>query len=344
MQSAPVGRTELKGTDRPVEGPTEMTIMATAGIWTMRATWPLDAVLQSGGDDEIVILVVLLLAFFGGIYLVYDGFTTWQLARLIQDTPTAKVRSMAVGRTELEGVVREHDGAIGVPYTDEECVHIDWDAERRERHVDDDGDVQYTWETVASGTETLWFDLEDETGRVLVRGDVDAPEFDIRDDGHSTIDTFYQGEAAPAQVREFIRSFRDRTEGRKRDDANDSESAGGGMFDRMFDAASDLFEDGDPLSGTHRRRRYSQTILPVGTDIYLFGSAEPKQGGSMESSEADLLEVRRDSGTGEFLIADIGEEQLQDSYSKLGPLKIGVGLVLSAVGLYSLLSMYLLPA
>jgi hypothetical protein len=304
----------------------------------MRPAWALGTVLQSGGDDEIVILAVLLLAFFGGLYLVYDGFTTWQLARLIQDTPTAKVRSMAVGRTELEGVVREHDGTIDVPYTDEKCVHIDWDAERRERHTDEDGNVHYTWETVASGTETLWFDLEDDTGRVLVRGDVDAPEFDIRDDGHSMTDTFSRGEPAPAQVKEFIRSFRDRSE---REHASDSESGDSGMFDRMFDAASDLFEDGDPLSGTHRRRRYSQTILPVGTDIYLFGSAEPKQGGSMESSEADLLEVRRDSGTGEFLIADINEDQLQESYSKRGPLEIGVGLVLSAVGLYFLLSRYL---
>jgi hypothetical protein len=309
----------------------------------MRPAWTLGTVLQSSGDDELVLLGVLLLAFFGGLYLIYDGFTTWQLARLIQDTPTAKVRSMAVGRTELEGVVREHDGTIDVPYTDEECVHIDWRAERRERHTDKDGNTHYTWETIADGRETLWFDLEDDTGRVLVRADADEPEFDIRDDGHSTRDTFYQGERAPAQVTEFIQEFRDRTEGREAKETTENQEESG-MFDRMFDAASDFFDGGTPLSQTHRRRRYSQTILPVGTDIYLYGSAEPREGGSMTTSEADLLEIRRDSGTGEFLIADVGEEQLQDSYSKWGPLKIALGLALSAIGLYFLLSRYLLPA
>lgn len=298
------------------------------------------AVLQSSGDNELVLLAVLVLAFFGGLYLVYDGFTTWQMARLIQDTPTSKIRSMAVGRTELEGVVREHDGTIDVPYTDEPCVHIDWKAERRERHTDKDGNTHYTWETIADGRETLWFDLEDGTDRVLVRADADEPEFDIRDGGHSTRDTFYQGERAPREVVDFIRGFRDRTDGSETADETDD----GGMFDRVFDAASDLFDGGDPLGNTFKRRRYSQTILPVGTDIYLYGSAEPRQGGSMQTSEADLLEIRRDSGTGEFLVADISEDQLQDSYSKWGPLKIAIGIALSAVGLYFLLSLFVLPA
>jgi hypothetical protein len=231
-----------------------------------------------------------------------------------------------------------------VPYTDEPCVHIDWHAERRERHTDKDGDTHYTWETVADGRETLWFDLEDDTGRVLVRADSDSPEFDIRDDGHSTTETFYRGEHAPGELTEFIRTFRDRTTDKETDTASDSESGRGGMFDRVFDAASDLFDGGDPLGQTHKRRRYRQTILPVGTDIYLYGSAQPRQEGSMSTSEADLLEIRRDTGTGEFLVADIGEAQLQDSYSKRGPLKIVVGLLLSAVGLYLLLSRYVFPA
>lgn len=303
------------------------------------------AVLQSGGDDTLETLAILLIAFFGGLYLIYDGFTTWQLARLIQDTPTAKVRSMAVGRTELEGVVREHDGTIDVPYTDEPCVYISWDAERRERHTDKDGNVHYTWETVADGTEALRFDLEDDTGRVLVRADLDRPAFDIRDAGHSTTDTFYQGERPPVEVTDFIREFRQRTEtSRQTEQAVEKSRGDGGIFDRAIDFATDMLDANDPLGNTSKRRRYSQTILPVGTNIYLYGSAEPRQGGRMETSQADLLEIRRDSGTGEFLVSDIGEKQLQSSYSKLGPIKTVGGLVLSAVALYFLLSLFLSPA
>ncbi|WP_340101804.1 GIDE domain-containing protein [Salinibaculum salinum] len=300
------------------------------------------AVLQSG-DDTFDLLVILLVGFFGGLYLIYDGFTTWQLARLIQDTPTAKVRSMAVGRTELEGVVREHDGTIDVPHTDEPCVYISWDAERRERHTDEDGDVHYTWETVADGTEALWFDLEDDTGRVLVRADLDRPEFDIRDAGHSTTDTFYQGERPPSEVTDFIREFRQRTKESRRSEKTTERSEGGGLFDRAIDFATDMLDANDPLSNTSKRRRYSQTILPLGTEIYLYGSAEPREGGRMATSEADLLEIRRDSGTGEFLVADVSEDKLQNSYSKWGPIKTVGGLVLSAVALYFLLSMFLFP-
>ncbi|MEF8785210.1 MAG: hypothetical protein V5A45_04700 [Haloarculaceae archaeon] len=300
------------------------------------------AVLQSG-DDTFDLLVILLVGFFGGLYLIYDGFGTWQLARLIQDTPTAKVRSMAVGRTELEGVVREHDGTIDVPYTDEPCVYISWDAERRERHTDEDGDVHYTWETVADGTEALWFDLEDDTGRVLVRADLDRPEFDIRDDGHSTTDTFYQGERPPSEVTDFIQEFRQRTKESRRNKKTAGGSEGGSLFDRAIDFATDMLDANDPLSNTSKRRRYSQTILPVGTDIYLYGSAEPREAGRMDTSEADLLEIRRDSGTGTFLVADMSEHKLQNSYSKWGPIKIVGGLVLSAVALYFLLSTFLLP-
>jgi hypothetical protein len=303
------------------------------------------AVLQSGGDDTLETLAILLIGFFGGLYLIYDGFTTWQLARLIQDTPTAKVRSMAVGRTELEGVVREHDGTIDVPYTDEPCVYISWDAERRERHTDKDGNVHYTWETVADGTEALRFDLEDDTGRVLVRTDLDSPEFDIRDADHSTTDTFYQGERPPAEVTDFIREFRQRTKESRRNEQTVGESRGdGGLFNRAIGFATDMLDANDPLSNTSKRRRYSQTILPVGTSIYLYGSAEPRQDGRMETSEADLLEIRRDSGAGEFLVADVSEDKLQNSYSKWGPIKTVSGLVLSAVALYFLLSLFLFPA
>lgn len=303
------------------------------------------AVLQSSGDDTLEVLAILLLGFFGGLFLIYDGFRTWQLARLIQDTPTAKVRSMAVGRTELEGVVREHDGTIDVPYTNDPCVYISWEAERRERHTDKDGDVHYTWETVADGTEALWFDLEDHTGRVLVRADLDRPDFVIRDAGHNTTETFYEGERPPAEVKEFIQGFRRRTNEAK--SSGETAASGGssdGLFDRAIDFATDMLDANDPLSNTSKRRRYSQTILPVGTDIYLYGGAEPKQGSRMETSQADLLEIRRDTGTGRFLVSDVGEEKLQNSYSQWGPIKTVGGLVLSAVALYFLLSLFLFPA
>jgi len=40
----------------------------------------------------------------------------------MEDTPTAKIRSMAVGRTEVEGTIRKDESTLQPPYTNGECV------------------------------------------------------------------------------------------------------------------------------------------------------------------------------------------------------------------------------
>jgi hypothetical protein len=50
-------------------------------------------VLQQNSSDDTLALV----AFFAvGLYLTYNGFQKWQRKRLMQDTPTERVRSAAV--------------------------------------------------------------------------------------------------------------------------------------------------------------------------------------------------------------------------------------------------------
>lgn len=294
-------------------------------------------VLQSSSGDEGDLFILLLIGFFGGLYLVYDGFNTWKLARLIQNTPTSKVRSMAVGRTELEGTVRKYERQTLPPYIDRECVYVAWEAEKRERYTDDDGDTHYRWETVAKGTEALAFTLEDETGNVLVRADEEMPDFDINADEFSHTAHFDHGQMPPEEVSQYIVEFRSQKA------ANTETEDDGGVLDSAIDTVSDLMEADNPLTNTRKRRRYSQTVLPIGTEIYLLGSAHPRDAGTMSDGQQDLLEVRRDGETGEFLVSDSSESELQSSYSKRGPVETAAGLVLSAVALYFLLSWYILP-
>jgi len=291
------------------------------------------AVLQSSDSGDGDLFIMLVIGFFLGLYLVYDGFGTWKTLRLIQDTPTEKVRSMAVGRTELEGHVRECEETVTPPYIDEECVYVSWKAERREKKKDDDGNTRYTWKTTGKGSEALRFDLEDETGRVLVRADCDEPEFEVLTDDYQTTVTYNRGESPPAEVSEYIDKFHQRAEA----DEEDPD----GLVGSALDSATDLLGNDDPLGNTRKRRRYHQTILPVDTDAYVFGSAEPKQEASMDAGQEDLLEIRRDDGSGEFLIADSGEDTLQDRYSSMAPAKTIGGLALSAITLYFLLSGYI---
>ena len=298
--------------------------------------WWASVVLQSSGDSGDL-FVILLIGFFGGLYLVYDGFDTWKMSRLIQDTPTSKVRSIAVGRTELEGTVREFEGRINPPYTDADCVYVTWKAEKRERHTDKDGNTHYRWETVARGKEALAFYLEDTTGKVLVRADADMPEFDINNSEFSREVYFNRGQMPPRDLGEYIVRFRER------EDTKTEMEDSGGLLERALGTVSEFMEADNPLTNTSKRRRYTQTVLPLGTDIYLFGSAEPRKSGTMASGQQDLLEIRRDSETGEFLVSDSSGAQLQTSYSRRGPIETVAGIVVSAVALYLLLSWYIMP-
>lgn len=305
-----------------------------ASTVTIEAQRSLLCLLQSNsGDDEGDLFFIVLFGFFAGLYLVYDGFDTWQLGQLVRNTPTSKVRSMAVGRVELEGTVRKREGAVTPPLTDEECVYVRWKAEKRERYTDDDGNTRYRWETIDSGTETFPFDLEDDTGSVLIRADVDEPEFDVNRGDHDWQRTFGRGEAAPAAVRRFVRGDGDPTAV-----AVDASDESDGIVDSVMDFASDMVTDS--LADTGQKRRYSETVLPVDSHVYVLGGATPRDGSSMDTSQADLLEVRGDPGSEEFLISDSKEETLQDTYSKWGPLKTLGGLVLSAGCLFVLLWKY----
>jgi len=150
----------------------------------------------------------------------------------MEDTPTAKIRSMAVGRMEVEGTIRKDESTLQPPYTNGECVYVSWTAEERERYTDEDGNTKYRWETVADGTEAVSFYLEDGTGRVLVRADTGA-EFDIFDSANKTSATYGRGESPPS-VMSFIRRTR------KRRDADDPEEADD---DNLFESAVDLVTD-----------------------------------------------------------------------------------------------------
>lgn len=280
--------------------------------------------------DEIWILFA---GFFGGLYAIYWGFRRWKLKRLIQDTPTEKVRSMAAGRTELEGTVREHDGTVDPPFASDPCIYVNWKAERRERHTDSDGNTHYRWETVASGTDAVPFDLEDDTGRALIRADRDDPMVDINDDSHRWTQTYHKGENPPQAVEAYVSRGNVETGG-EGDDGDD------GFLGNAVETMNDVFDGQSPLQDTGHRRRYKQQVLPVGSNVYVFGGAQSRQGASMAEGQQDLLEIRRHDGTDEFLISDSDEEELQQTYGRRGPIAVVGGLLVSAVCLYFLLVIF----
>lgn len=110
---------------------------------------------------------VALLAVVGAAGFV-RGFRWWRWARLIEDTPTSRVRSAAQGYVELVGNGRRMPGApVIAPLSRLPCTWWRYTVERRTR----DSKSRTRWSVVSRGVSDALFLLEDETGRCIVDPD-----------------------------------------------------------------------------------------------------------------------------------------------------------------------------
>lgn len=102
-------------------------------------------------------LVIALLAAGFGLYI---GFVSLQRYRLIEDVPTAKVRSAHQGYVELIGKAMMMEGEpIVAPLTQTQCCWYKFSIEERnDKH----------WSTVRSGSSDGLFLLRDETGDCVI--------------------------------------------------------------------------------------------------------------------------------------------------------------------------------
>ena len=59
----------------------------------------------------------------GGVFLFIKGFQWNKTLRLIKDTPTSKVRSLAMGFAEIFGTVVKPKQALKTPFSNKACVY-----------------------------------------------------------------------------------------------------------------------------------------------------------------------------------------------------------------------------
>jgi len=144
-------------------------------------------------------LFFVLLFFFLGLYLVYKGFDEYRASRLIRDTATETVRSVAAGRTELTGTAKPDDTLFHRPFSDGECLYANY---RIREKRDKSGQEGSEWTTVDSDTWVTPFYLDDETGEIRVEPEAMA-KFEISDE-HTTTVTVGSGQREPPEIREFL--------------------------------------------------------------------------------------------------------------------------------------------
>lgn len=236
------------------------------------------------------ILLVAGLALFAGAWWAY------RRRAHIADTPTSKVRSMAVGSVELKGKAVPPPGRdlLRAPFTNEPCVYWEYKVEEERTRMKKNGMETY-WATVASGRSKAPIGLRDETGVVLV---------DPQGEGLPTkAEARYGsgwGRDPPPQVLAFLQQ-------------------------------ADISHEG--LFGINKKMRYTEERLPEFVDIYVLGNATRPEGALGEGNAA--LVVQRE-GDGAFMVSTASEEALLRNWTISFWLMLLAGIGAAAAGAYLL--------
>jgi hypothetical protein len=133
-----------------------------------------------------------------GLWGFLRGFRWWRWARLIEDTPTSRVRSAAQGYVELIGTARRMNGApVIAPLSKLPCTWWSYTIEQRTRDSRD----RVKWRVVSRRVSDSLFYLEDGSGRCIV--DPEGAEVLPR-----ATDTWYGDTSLPVAGPPIQRGFR----------------------------------------------------------------------------------------------------------------------------------------
>lgn len=113
-------------------------------------------------NDRVVALLFGALAAAGGLYWFVRSFHDRRVQRLIEDTPTAKIRSMAMGMVEVNGVATSRSTTLA-PFSGRPCVY--WEVDIATRSA---SKRRSTWSIVHRNQSGNPFFLSDGTGAALV--------------------------------------------------------------------------------------------------------------------------------------------------------------------------------
>lgn len=131
-----------------------------------------------------------------GIFLFTKGFIWFRQARLIENMPTSKVRSIAMGLVEICGqVVAAKDRILSSPFSCKPCVHYRYSIEEYRQQG-----KHSRWVTLRSGHDETYFFLRDDTGSVLV--DPKGASINAKRDFFAECG---RGTAPPLQVQAFLK-------------------------------------------------------------------------------------------------------------------------------------------
>ncbi|MDD2714650.1 MAG: hypothetical protein PHW04_02020 [Candidatus Wallbacteria bacterium] len=118
--------------------------------------------LASHHHDDSDPVVYAAIGFFAGLYFFYSGFQKLRLKRTIENTPTSKIRSMAMGLVEVNGKALGRKNLLS-PMHLKPCVYFQW---KVDQWVSSKNGGH--WSLLSKGESNEAFFIEDDTARAIV--------------------------------------------------------------------------------------------------------------------------------------------------------------------------------
>jgi len=184
-------------------------------------------------DRGIGFMAITGFMFLAGVAMIAKGLNDLKLLRLVRDTPTSDIGSMASGDVEVKGTAKKMEDEFEAPFSGRRCLCYHY---KVEEYVDQG--KHSSWEEIASGSKRRPFALDDGTGAAAV--DPSNADFEIEWDKVAATDG---QEKPPERIQGFIRS------------------------------SPNIDFEHDDFLWTGNRRRYWEKLLVPEDELYVFGEA-----------------------------------------------------------------------
>jgi hypothetical protein len=244
-------------------------------------------------SDPIIFAIVAVPA---GAYYFISAFREWSHYKTIVNTPTSKVEAIAAGFVEVYGEAIPKGDYLRSPFSGEPCTFYKYTIEEYRSHG-----KSSSWDVIKKGQSNDPFLVQDETGKIEV--DPTGAEFEVVDKKQFKVNP---GDYTPPEITNFINTI--------------------GMSDN-----TPMFSLGLIHIGANPRR-YTEYVIEKGQNVFVTGTAVPKEGVQSEKHE-DMLLIRKGNFNKFFYISDEGEKDILRFMRTSVIFHMGVGGLAALIGL-----------
>jgi hypothetical protein len=233
-----------------------------------------------------------------GIIVFLVGFKWFSKKRLIENMPTSKIRSLAMGLVEINGVVVPLE-LLDSPINKKKCVYYKFKVEREETYRDKEGNTRTRWVTIDQDQKDTRFYLKDNTAQVLV--EPKGAQVNIKTDFHNVE---YRGGALSGAILSFVSG---------RPWAGSKDKYGGGKL------------------------RFTEWYIEPNDSLYILGTAGDNPYFEETKAQRNEQDIMIQKAKEIYFISDKSEKELLKSLKWKSILGILFGPILAIGGLFIIL-------